>query len=91
MSELTKQQLAALLNVAKANPEFAIQQAFRFGAAAAQSQVFGKAVKRAAEILDYDAESIRQAFEGDFTSEENQDYDERKKVAKTLRGLVPAE
>jgi len=92
MTELTKQQMRALVEAAKGNLEFALQQAFRFGASAGQSDETQKAVKRAAEMLDHDAECLRQAHTiGSNWSGEQEakaDYDERKRIAKALRGLV---
>lgn len=90
--ELTKQQKAALLEAAKGNVEFALAQAFRFGAAAGQSDDTQMAIKRAAELLDLDAESLKEchAPDGNWSgeAEAKADYDERKKIAKALRGLV---
>jgi hypothetical protein len=88
VSGLTKSQLAALLDVTKSNPEFALQQAFRFGLASLSDDSTPAAIKRASEILEHDAESIRQAFDGSMTSEAKEDYAERKKVAKQLRDLI---
>lgn len=92
---LTKPQLTALLNAAKSNPEWAIQQAFRLGMAAGQSEDVTKAIARAADMLDCDAECLKEAHApfGFWDSEEEAkaDYDERKKVAKALRGMVAIE
>jgi hypothetical protein len=92
MTALTKQQLTALLDAAKSNPEFAIQQAFRFGAIAGKSDEATKAIKRFAEMLDYDAECLKACHAPDNNwsgeDEAKTDYDERKKVAKALRGLA---
>jgi len=87
MIELTKAQLASLVDVAKQNPEWALRQAFRFGAVAGKSEEAQAAIKRAAEMLDFDAESIKQAYDNSWTSEEKADYDERKKVANKLRAM----
>jgi hypothetical protein len=92
MTALTKQQLTALLDAAKSNPEFALQQAFRFGMASGQSDAMQKAIKRAAEMLDCDAEELKacHTLAGNWSGEDaaKADYDERKKVAKALRGLI---
>jgi hypothetical protein len=88
VSGLTKSQLATLLDVAKSNPEFALQQAFRFGLASLSDESTPAAIKRAAEILEHDAESTKEAFGDSMTSETKEDYAERKKVAKQLRELI---
>jgi hypothetical protein len=92
MSELTKSQLAALVDIAKQNPEWALQQAFRFGVASLSDGSTQAAIERAAELLDFDAESLREAHAPDNNwsgeAEAKADYDERKKVARALRGMI---
>lgn len=92
MSELTKQQMTALVDVAKKNPEWALQQAFRFGIASLNDGPTIDAISRAAELLDFDAKVLRECHAPDRNwsgeSEAKADYDERKKIAKALRGLA---
>jgi len=92
MTELTKQQMQALVDVATANPEWALQQAFRFGVAAVGDGNTQATIERAAELLNHDAECLREchAPHNNWSGEQEAkaDYDERKRIAKALRGLV---
>jgi len=89
---MTKQQITALLDVAKANPQFAIEQAFRFGVASLGDGAAPAVIERAAEMLDYDAECLKEChaphnnWSGE--AEAKADYDERKRVVRALRGMV---
>lgn len=89
---ITKQQMAALLDVAKANPQFAIEQAFRFGVASLGDGAAPAVIERAAEMLDMDAEDLKMChtIAGNWSGEDEAkaDYDERKRIAKALRGMV---
>lgn len=92
MSALTKQQKKELLDAAKLRIDWVIEQSFRLGAQAGQSDETRAAIKRAAEMLDCDAEDLKMchAPHGNWSGEDaaKADYDERKKVAKALRGLA---
>lgn len=86
---LTPKELAALKAMATGNLESALMASARFGAT--KSAEAAKPIKRAAEMLEYDAEELRECHHlfGQWEcSEAKQDYDERKKVARALRGLV---
>ena len=89
---LTKKQTKALLDAISKNAEFALQQAFQFGQAAGKSDEALKAIKRAAEMLDMDAEELKMCHApyNDWSGEgeAKADYDERKRIAKALRGMV---
>jgi hypothetical protein len=91
-TQLTKAQMAALLDAVKKNPEFALQQAFKFGISIGLGQAAAIATKRAAEILDYEAEMLREdsAPHGNWSGDDEAkaDYDERKLLVKLLRGLA---
>jgi uncharacterized pyridoxal phosphate-containing UPF0001 family protein len=91
VNELTKQQSAALLAVARKDPAWAIQQAFRFGAASVGSDETQAAIKRLTDIMENDAEEIKATYHGMMPSEAKQDYLERKKMAKVLRGMLGKE
>jgi hypothetical protein len=89
---LSNKELTALKAMAAGSLEAALMAAARFGAT--KSADAAKPIKRAAEMLDCDAECLKAAhtiggkWRGD--DEARQDYDERKKVAKALRGLIAA-
>lgn len=91
-TQLTKAQVAALLEAVKKNPEFALQQAFKFGIATGLGQAAATATKRAAEVLDMDAEELKEchAPHNNWSGEPEAkaEYDERKLLAKLLRGLA---
>jgi len=82
----------ALLDAVKKNPEFALQQAFKFGISIGLGPASAAATKRAAELLDLDAECLREchALDNNWSgeAEAKADYDERKLLAKLLRGLT---
>lgn len=83
---LTKKELEALKAMAANNLEAALYVAFTRGAVKSDKAL--APIKRAAAILEYDAESIKEAHDGCFTGEAKADYDERKKIAKALRDIV---
>ena len=89
MQELTKPEMTALLGIIQQSPEFALRQAFKFGAASKGAR---EVLKRAADMLDMDAEELKfcHAMHGNWSgeAEAKADYDERKKIAKALRGLA---
>lgn len=89
---LTNPQLSALLAAVKSNPEWSLQQAFQLGAVAAASAAFAQAVQRAAELLEHEAECLRECHAPDNNwcgeSAAKADYDEFKQVAKALRGCA---
>jgi hypothetical protein len=93
MSGLPKSQLSALLDaIAKGNPEWALQQAYRFGRLPANTGAVQRTIKRAAEMLDLEAETLKEyhAPDGDWTDEAvaKQEFDDFKKMAKALREVI---
>lgn len=82
---LTKKELEALKAMAATNLEAALYAAFTRGALRSDKAI--APIKRAAAMLECDAEDIKAAFDGCFDGEAKQDYDERKKVAKALRDI----
>lgn len=89
---LTKKELEALKAMAATNLEAALYAAYSRGAV--RSDKAAVPIKRAAAILEHDAEDIKQAFDGSMSDEAKADYSERKKIAKSLRDIcagVPGE
>jgi hypothetical protein len=87
---LSNKQLEELRKLAAANIDAALMAAARFGAA--KTADYAQAIKRASELLEYEAEGLKEShapygkWEGEQAAKA--DYDEFKKVAKTLRELV---
>jgi hypothetical protein len=82
--------MEALKTMASGNLEAALLAAVRLGAT--RSMEAAKPIKRAAEMLDYEAECLKEchAPDGNWQGEApaKKDYDEFKQIAKDLRGLL---
>lgn len=86
-------QLADLKKMASVNLESALLAAVRLGAM--KSSTPEKPIKRAAAIIEYEAESIRASHTvaGNWgnSTEAKREHDEYKRVAKSLRALLTPE
>lgn len=87
---LKPKEMEELKKLASDNIEAALLAAVRLGAT--RSMEAAKPIKRAAEILEYEAECLKECHspDGKWNGEAaaKQDYDEFKRVAKDLRALI---
>jgi hypothetical protein len=86
MNLITPKEMESLKKLAADNLETALLAAARFGAT--KSAEAAKPIKRAAEILEYEAEELKSI--GFRNEADKQDYAERKKIAKQLREMIEA-
>jgi len=99
MSLLKPTELDELKKLAGANLESALMAAARMGAT--RSGTAAAPIKRAASMLEYDAEMLlmihgskshgKGGMWAGAPSEAKQDYEEKKRVAKALRDLLTSE
>lgn len=83
---MTPKAMEELKKLAGSNLEAALLAAVRLGAT--RSMEAHTPIKRAAEILEYQSEEIKFAFDGNMTADAKHDHDEFKRVAKGLRALI---